>query len=174
MNLENSRLHRITFSLAIIGLLVTIAGNFYSVSVDKKLCYLIGTLFLMVPAILEKNTFFSILETILMIGAITAFFPISLIWKSSILISLGILTAIYFGISGQLKDYLTWLSMAGIVIGTWGYAITTPIIYFSAGTIITTYSFYSFRRGETIALVFGILNSVFALTALLEVLKILK
>ena len=173
MNLENSRLHRITFSLVIIGLLITIAGNFFDVSVDKKLCYLIGTLFLLIPAILEKNTFFSILETILIIGTIIAFFPISFFWKSSIPISLGILAAVYFGVSGQLKDYLTWLSVAGILVGTWGYAVTTPIIYFSAGTIITTYSFCSFRRGETIALVFGILNSVFTLTALLEVLKIL-
>lgn len=173
MQLEQRKLHQITFTLAIIGLLITIAGNFFDISVTKKLCYFVGTIFLLTPAVLEKNTFFIVLETILMIGAAIAFFPLAFIWKSSIPVSLGIMAAIYFGFSGQLKDYLTWLSVAGILMGTWGYAVTNPIIYFCAGAIITVYSFCSFRRGETIALVFGILNSVFTLTALLEILRIL-
>ena len=103
MRLEGRKLHQITFPSAIIGLLITIAGNFFDISVFKKLCYLIGTLFLLTPAILEKNTFFSILETILIIGAIIAFFPISFFWKSSIPISFGIFAAFYFGFTGNLK-----------------------------------------------------------------------
>lgn len=167
------KLHQVTFTLAIIGLLVTIAGNFFDVSIPKKLCYLIGALFLLAPALLEKNVFYSILETILTIGAAVAFFPISFLWKSIIPIGLGVLAVVYFGISGQLKDHLTWLSVAGILLATWGYAVTNPLIYFTAGAVITTYSFCAYRRGETIALAFGILNSVFTLTALLEILKIL-
>ncbi|MGD9107663.1 MAG: hypothetical protein PVI75_00630 [Gammaproteobacteria bacterium] len=173
MNLKGRKLHQITFTLAIIGLLVTIAGNFFDISITKKLCYFVGTVFLLTPAVLERNTFFIILEIILMIGTIIAFFPVAFIWKSSIPVGLGIIAAIYFGFSGQLKDYLTWLSVIGILVGTWGYAVTNPIIYFCAGTIITTYSFCSFRRGETIALVFGILNVIFTVTALLEILHVL-
>ncbi|MGD9152755.1 MAG: hypothetical protein PVG30_03740 [Gammaproteobacteria bacterium] len=173
MNLKGRKLHQITFTLAIIGLVITIAGNFFDVSITKKLCYLIGALLLLVTALLEKNTFFTILEIILSIGAAIAFLPISHIWKSGVPICLGTLAATYFSFSGQLKDYLTWLSVIGVLICTWGYAVTNPIIYFCAGLIITVYSFCSFRRGETIALIFGILNSVFTLTALLEILHVL-
>jgi len=173
MPLEKRRLHQITFTLAIIGLLITIAGNFFDISITKKLCYLIGALILLITALMESNTFFTVLETILSIGAGVAFLPISFIWKSGIPISLGVLAATYFSFSGQLKDYLTWLSITGVLIVTWGYALTNPMLYVVGGAIVTVYSFCSFRRGETIALVFGILNSIFTLTALLEVLRIL-
>jgi hypothetical protein len=167
--IKSHQLHQIAFSLAIIGLLIAITGNFLEISVAKKLCYLIGALILLVTALLEKNTFYIILEIILLIGAGIAFSPISFFWKSSITISLGILAAIYFSLSGQLKDYLTWLSIIGILIITWGYALTNPMLYAGGGAIITVYSFCAFRRGEKIALVFGILNFVFTITALLEV-----
>lgn len=173
MNLKGRKLHQITFTLAIIGLLITIAGNFFDISVTKKLCYLVGALFLLVTALLEENTFFTILEIILSIGAAVAFLPISLIWKSGIPICLGTLAATYFSFTGQLKDYLTWLSVIGVLICTWGYALTNPMVYVLGGAVVTVYSFCSFRRGETIALAFGILNSVFTLTALLEILHIL-
>lgn len=166
-------LYQITFSMAIIGLIITIAGNFFDVSVAKKLCYLVGALILLAAALLEKNTYYTILETVLSIGAGIAFFPISFMWKSIIPVSLGVLAAAYLGATGKLKDHLTWLSVVGLLVATWGYAVTTHYIYFLAGAIITTYSFLAFRRGERIALAFGILNAVFTLTALLEILGVL-
>lgn len=173
MRLAGRKLHQITFTLAIIGLLITIAGNFFDISITKKLCYLIGALMLLVTALLEENTFFIILEIILSVGAAIAFLPISFIWKSGVPICLGVLAATYFSFSGQLKDYLTWLSVIGVLICTFGYALTSPMIYVLGGAVVTVYSFCSFRRGETIALAFGVLNSVFTLTALLEILHIL-
>ena len=161
------------YSLAILGLLITIAGNFFDISITKKLCYLIGALILLITALLEKNKFFSILEIILSIGAAIAFTDLSFFWKSSIPVSLGILAAIYLGVSGQLKDYLTWLSVFGVLLAAWGYAVTNPIIYLCAGAILATYSFCSFGRGERIALAFGALNSVFAVTAFLEIVKVI-
>lgn len=173
MQMEQNKLHRITFSLAIIGLLITIAGNFFPVSITKKLCYLIGALTLLASAALEENTFFSILEIIVSIGAGIAFFPLASEWKSGIPIGLGVIAATYFSFSGQLKDYLTWLSIAGVLTITWGYALTSPALYAVGGAVISVYSFCSFRRGEAIALIFGILNIAFTLTAALEVFKIL-
>jgi hypothetical protein len=172
MKLKPNTLHRITFSMAVIGLIVTIAGNFLDISVAKKLCYLVGALVLLLSATLEKNTFFSILEVILSIGALTAFLPLSPLLKSLIPISLGVCAAIYFGVTGRLNDHLTWLSMASVLFGTWGYALTNSCLYFWAGAITAIYSFLSFKRGEKIALVFGVLNIVFALTALMEIYRI--
>jgi len=173
MQTSAKRLHQVTFSLAIIGLLITIAGNFFHTTLDTELCYLIGALILLFTALLERNLFFSILEIILSIGAAIAFFQISDSLKIGVPIGLGILAAIYLGFKYQLKDYLAWLSVIGILIGTCGYALTNPMICMVGGAVITTYSFISFRRGEVIALAFGILNSVFTITALLEVVKVL-
>lgn len=167
------QLHRITFAMAIIGLLITIAGNFYHSNFKTEWCYLIGALILLVTALLEKNLFFSVLETILSVGAAIAFFHISPTLKTSVPIVLGILAAIYFSLNGELRDYLTWLSVIGVIIVTCGYALVNPAICMSGGAVVTTYSFCAYRRGETIALAFGILNSVFTVTALLEILKIL-
>lgn len=134
---------------------------------------MVGAIFLFIPAALEKSIFFSILEAILIVGATMAFLPVSIVVKSVISIGLGVIAAIYFGISGQLRDYLTWLSVLGILLGTWGYAITNPILYFCAGATLTTYAFCSYRRGDKIALVFFILDSLFTLTAFLEIFKII-
>jgi hypothetical protein len=162
----------VTFAIAIFGLLIAIAGNFLDISVAKKLCYLIGALVLGVSAALERNSFFTIFEIILSIGAAMAFFQLPTLWKAGIPISLGIAAAIYFGMRGKLNDYLTWLSVLSLLLGTWGYALTNPVIYCWAGAITMIYSFCAFNRGEKIALAFGILNAVFTITALLEVLQI--
>jgi hypothetical protein len=86
------------------------------------------------------------------------------------------LNAEYYSLVREKKrrkiDYLAWLSVTGVLIVTWGYVLANLMLYVVGDAIVTVYSFCSFRRGETIALVFGILNSVFTLTALLEVLRI--
>lgn len=163
-------LKRISFPLAVIGMLVTIAGNFFDISVTKKVCYLVGAVFLFVPALIDKDKVFTLLEAILIVGASIAFLHLSFFWKSVLPISLGAIAAIYLIISGEIKDRLMWLSAFGLLIGTWGYAVTNPILYFIAGSVL---AIYAFCRGNKLSIVFGSLNSVFAVTALLEIVGVM-
>ena len=50
MKQDTGKLHQLTFSLAIIGLLITISGNFYHNNSYTSLSYLIGALILLVLA----------------------------------------------------------------------------------------------------------------------------
>lgn len=171
--MEKNNLLKITFAIAIIGLSITIIGNFVEAPTTKKLYYLIGAAILLFGSLLDKNIFFTILQIVFTAGAAAAFLPLALFWKASIPIVLSILATIYFAFHGQFKDHLTWLSIASVVLGACGFAVSSPIMYFWAGAILSTYSFCAYARGDKLALIFGIFNIAFTLTALLSIYHVL-
>ena len=114
---------------------------------------------------LKKQKFFIALQIIISAGAAVAFTSYPPLYKAAVPIILSILVIIYFIASKQLKDPLTAFGCLGIALLAAGYAVTNPIIFFLGAFILMIYSYGSFRRGVSIALLWAILNGLFAVTA---------
>ncbi len=158
--------HHINIALGVIGMLIIITGTLITpLQQPQKLCYLMGGLFLLLSSILERQLFFTLLQTVISSGALIAFAPIAPFYKALVPISLSIIVIIYLIKQGMLKDPLNRLGCLGLVFLAIGYAITLPLIYFLGGVCLTLFSFAAFKQGIRLGLVWGILNAVFAITA---------
>jgi len=158
--------HYFNILIGVIGMLVACYGNLLNFSDTQKWCYLVGAILLLISSLLERQVFFIALQIIIASGAAIAFAPISLFLKAAVPIILSVTAISYFIISGQFKDRLIALGCLGIAMLATGYAISNPIAYLLGALILMVYSFLSFRRGVTVAIIWTILNAVFAATAL--------
>jgi hypothetical protein len=156
--------HRLNIGLGVIGMLVIIAGTLLPLP-TQKICYLIGGLFLLVSSILEKQLFFSLLQTVISFGALIAFAPISVFLKAASPICLSIIIIFYFIHRGLLHDRLHQIGCLGLIFIAVGYAISHPLVYFLGGLCLIIFSFGAFRRGIQLGLLWGILNAVFSFTS---------
>jgi len=158
--------HFVNIAIGVLGMTVIIYGNFVSSVTPQKICYLLGGLFMLTTALLERQQFFSVLQVIIVAGtamALTWFHPAI---KASVPILLGVVGSAYFLRRGELKDPLAIVGCSGILFIAVGYAISLPVIYFLGGSALAIYAFSLFFRGERIALLWAVLNTLFALTAL--------
>lgn len=153
-------------TVGIVGMLIACYGNLLNFSDTQKWCYLVGAILLLISSSLERQIFFIALQIIIAAGAAIAFAPIGLFFKAALPIILSVSAIGYFVVTGQFKDRLTALGCLGIAMLATGYAISNPIAYFLGALILMIYAFLSFRRGVTVAIIWTILNAVFAVTAL--------
>lgn len=171
MQLNFTRDQKINLSIGIVGSILLICGNLLTRDFDtaKKLCYLLGSVVLLIMSVREKSVFFTALQVIVLTATALVFLSISPILKAGVPIGLSLLSAIYFGSRGEMKDSLTWWSMVSIVLLALGYAVANPIIRLVGGISMAIYSFLAFRRGVVVGLLFGVLNIFFVLTALWDI-----
>lgn len=166
--------HYVNLTIGVLGMLVTIYGNLVNDLFIQKLCYLSGGGLLFISSLLERHTFFTILQLIILSGTSIAFAPIDPLYKALLPIILIVLAIIYFIKQGYLTDRLTWFGCIGIIFLAAGYAITHPVIFFLGAILLAIYSFGVYRRGVAIGLLWGILNTIFALTALIAVYRLIS
>lgn len=157
--------HYFNLAIGVVGMIFASCGNLLSGTMAQKWCYLIGGILLLISSALERQPFFSILQTIILSGVVVSFAPIAPHFKVAVPIFLSIVSIIYFTKQGLLRDPLTVVGCIGILFLAAGYAITHPIIYFLGATGLMIYSFGSYRRGVAIGLLWGILNLFFMVTA---------
>lgn len=157
--------HRLNIAITVLGMLVVICGNLIPDLTMQKTYYLSGGLLLLVSALLERQTFFIILQSIISVGTLVAFAPLSPALKAAVPLALSIAAIIYFAKQGWLKDGLTVLGCVGLMMLATGYSITHPLVYLLGASALTIYSFGAYRRGVAIGLMWGILNSMFVATA---------
>ena len=160
-------------SLGILGLTLTIIGTFLDPNLIQKTFFISGASLLLVSSILEKASFFIILEIIVLAGTLVAFFPISTIAKAGVPVTLSIVSIIYLAKQGILHDRVNIVGCLGLLFLATGFAISNPIIYFLGGLTLSIYSYLSYRVSQlTIALLFAILNAVFTVTSVISIIKL--
>jgi len=157
--------------IGIIGMAIACYGNLLPYSETQKTCYFVGALLLLISSILEKQLFFIVLQIIITSGTGIAFAVWIPTFKATIPIILSLLAIVYFTKRGQLQDKTTILGIIAIAVLAAGYAVTKPFVYFLGAVLLMAYSFISFKQGIKIALLWAILNAVFAITAILNLLK---
>lgn len=158
--------HKLNIAIGCLGLLVAAYGNLLVQGHPfQKWCYLIGGLLLFLSSILERQTFFTILQFVLSAGAAISFATLSPPLKAAVPITLTVIAIIYFTARGELKDKVLILGCVGLALLALGYAVSNPLINLSGAVALTIFSYLSFRRGIDIALIWTILNVVFTITS---------
>jgi len=159
----------LNISIGVLGLILVIAGTFLPPQLTQKLLFIFGVFLLIISSALEKHQFFAILETVVLVGSLVAFTSMSMATKVVIPIAFSILAIIYFATRGMLRDYVSIIGCIGLLFLATGFAISTPIVYFLGGLALTIYSYISYCRGASIALLFTILNAVFTVASAIAI-----
>jgi hypothetical protein len=155
--------------IGLVGMLIVIGGTLISPGTTQKVLYLIGAVFMLVSAALERQLFFVILQVVIVVGAAVAFTHWPILVKAMVPLAFSIAALIYFYFTEALHDRLTQVGCGGLIAIALGFANSSPIIYLIGGVLLAIYGFWSFRRGVKIAMLWAILNSIFALTSLVAI-----
>lgn len=155
--------------IGLVGMLIVIAGTLITPGVTQKVLYLVGALFMLTSAALEHQVFFVILQIIIVVGAAVALTHWSFWIKAIVPLVCSFAALIYFYYTKALHDHLTQVGCGGLIAIALGFANSSPIIYLIGGILLAIYGFWSFRRGVKIALLWAILNSIFAFTSLVAI-----
>jgi len=154
-----------SIQIGTIGLLCAIIGNLYPATMLQKHLYLAGGVLLLISALLEKEEYFITLEVVVIISAFLAYLSGYNELKMAVPLFLSLMSIAYLYYRKLLGSALSFLGVAGLVFLGLGYATLNPVIYFAGGLVLTLYSTLSYFKGVGIALLWAILNAVFAMTA---------
>lgn len=158
--------------IGILGMLFVSYGNLMASITTQKNCYLLGGILLLISSVLEKQSFFIILQSIILAGIITAFLPLAATIKIAIPIICSVIAIVYFIRKGFLNDLNNLIGCIGICFLAVGYAVIHPVIYFLGATALTIFSYNSFRKGIKLGLVWTFLNCVFMFTAAIGIYRL--
>ncbi|MGE3920740.1 MAG: hypothetical protein AB7F64_07370 [Gammaproteobacteria bacterium] len=166
---------KLSLILGILGMLLCIYSNLLtSGSLLQKTNYFISSSLLMSAALLERQMFFIILQIVILGGTIAAFMPFGPGIKAILPIALSIAGLSYLVKLGSLKEFYAIAGCIGLVLLAAGYAVSNPFIYFFGGLLLSYYSFVSYHRGVSIALLWAILNAFFTVTAAIGIYHLLS
>ncbi len=161
----------VTRLFGVIGMCFPIYGNFIPPSTTRDTCFVAGSVLMLITSAAEKESFFTALQLIILAGAGAAFTPFTTLVKAIFPITTAIVCLGYFAYTGKLKCRLTQFGCLGIIILALGYAVSNPFLYLAGGSILAVYSFASFKQGVEIALLWAVLNTVFAGAALYNIVR---
>lgn len=158
--------------IGVIGMLIVLVGV-YLTGREKlqKHCFLWGSVLLLVPALMVYDKVFISLETILILGAVVAFTPFKKYIKAVIPIILGIAALGWMYATNAFADWSSFAGAAGFLTLAVGYAISHPLIYLLGSLCLIVYSTAGWLAGSNIALIWLILNIVFAIGAIKQLIK---
>lgn len=153
--------------LGVIGAFITILGL---TRAHAQLYYVAGSSLLLVTALYFKMFYFIALEMILIAGHGAVLLGIGHNLQVALPVLLCIQLLVYYGLSGQLTNWYILTGIAGIATLSIGFVYVNQWIFFIGSTAIAIYA-YSHSTTRKIALLWAVLNSVFALIAVLELLQ---
>ena len=157
--------HLVNILIGIIGLLFFIVGTLMPGNPCQRYLFLAGAIFLTLSSYLEKNVFFTVLAAILVIDAILTFLNLPILAITIITFIIVIVTVIFFAVKGSFKERYLIIGTIGLFFLAMGVGTLNPIAYTIGGFFLVIYSYYSFKKGYQIALLFIILNAVFTITS---------
>jgi hypothetical protein len=157
--------HKLNIAIGIVGLLLFIVGTLLPGTYEQKHYFLYGAIFLTISSFLEKNTFFTVLEIIIVIDAVLSFLGLSVLAISIITFIIIIITIIYFVVKGEFKEKYLIAGTIGLIFLGLGVGINHPVFYTIGGFFVALYSLFSVLKGYQIAYLFLILNTIFTITS---------
>lgn len=164
---KNSLLAGLCLSVGIIGALIILYGLTLS---QAHFFFVIGSSFLLVPAIYFKLTYFVALEIILMAGHGAVLLGMGPLTQLILPILLCLQLFIYYLLSGQLKNVFRWIGLCGIVLLSMAFSFEQAWFFIAGSSAVAIFSFYQIYRGRLIALLWAILNVLSVVVIALEIL----
>ncbi|MFN7098538.1 MAG: hypothetical protein ACK4PR_13440 [Gammaproteobacteria bacterium] len=163
---------QIKLLIGLVGMLIVIAGTLVSAGMTQKVLYLVGAVLMLTSAALERHSFLVILQIVIVSGTVVAFTSWPEFIKAMIPIMFSIIALLYFYFTHALEDWITRIGCAGLIAIALGFADSNPFIYLIGGVLLAIYGVGSYRRGVKIALLWAILNAIFALTSLVAIFRL--
>lgn len=142
-------------SIIIYGLTQT-AAQFY---------FVIGSTLLLSTAMYFQLTYFIALELILMAGHGAILLGIGPVLQVIIPILLCIQLLAYYLLSGRLQNIFRFIGITGIALLSIGFAYQNQWIFFWGSVCIIIYAIHQVYEGKRVALLWVILNTIFAMIA---------
>ncbi|MDC0358026.1 hypothetical protein OAO01_04350 [Oligoflexia bacterium] len=156
---------KIALLLGTIGMLSACFGALLEPCELQKVLFLAGAVMMFLAAVLEQQRFFIALQVILLSGTLIAFAPLEAWMKVAVPISVSAITVLALYRVGAFEDKLGRLGAVGMTVLAIGYAITHPAVYLVGGATLALYAWNSYRAGVQLAILWAVLNAVFAVTA---------
>jgi len=147
------------WACGIIGACIVLAGFTHT---PAQAYYVTGSILLLLTAIYFKLTYFIALEMILLAGHGAILFGIGPTLQFVLPILLCVQLLVYYLISGELKSIFTLVGIAGISLLSIGFSFAKIWVFFLGSFAIAIFAFYNVYKGKKIALIWGILNLIFA------------
>ncbi len=151
--------------IGILGALISLIGltqNFAAIF------YVIGSTLLLITAIFFKLFYFIALEIIMAAGHGAQLLGIGSIVQAAIPILLCIQLLVFYFLSGRLSNILLFMGIMGIAALSIGLSYEDQRIFFLGSTAIAIFA-YSYSYKKPPALIWAIMNTIFALTALIRI-----
>jgi hypothetical protein len=130
--------------------------------------YVLGSALLLITSIYFRLIYFIALEMILMAGHSVILLGIGSILQIALPILLCIQLLLFYLMSGQLNNIFLIIGVTGIAVLSVGFAYENQWIFFIGSLSIAIYAFYTAFQGKTVTLLWAILNSLFAVIAILK------
>lgn len=154
--------------VGILGACLTVFGNLYSTA--PQFYYVPGSILLLISANYFKLFYFIALEVILLSGHGTILLGIGPKLQVALPLLLSFQLLVFYILSAQLNNLFIFLGIIGISILSIGFAVQNQLIFLIGGISIAAYSFYLYFAQHTKpALIWAVLNSFFALSALCKI-----
>ena len=156
-------MRQLFLSLGLIGACIIIDGL---TKANPHMHYVIGAFCMLATAIYFRLTYFIALEMILIAGHGAVLLGIG----STIQIILPILLTtqllMYYLLIGELNHFYRLIGIFGIALLSIGFSYPHQWIFFLGSSAIAFYAFFQAYEGETIALLWAVLNVIFVITSL--------
>ncbi len=151
--------------LAFVGMFFPIAANFIPPSDKRAVFFLLGGILMTVATVIEREMFFFVLQSIVVVGAGMYFVPVPILKiLLPCLISASFIAYCYQ--QGKLSDKSLILGLIGISLLSLGYGIGHPVIYLFGGIFLAIYSGIAYYNGVKIAIIWAVLNLFFTFAVL--------
>lgn len=152
--------------LGVLGAIVTLLGIFEP---NANPYHVVGSALLLLTAAYYRILFFIALEMILIAGHGAVLLDIG----SKIQVALPLLLCIqllfFYFFSGQIKNPLVLIGIAGIGALSVGFAYQNQWVFLIGGLAIATYAFFIAQKNK-VALIWAILNVAFSFIAIYKLL----
>lgn len=157
----NSNIKDILFLLAgIVGSIILFIGL---ATAPSQLYYVVGSTLLLFTSLHFRLIYFIALELILVAGHSATLLHIGTALQIALPILLTVQLLAFYFLSGQLNNIFLLIGIAGIALHSVGFVYENQWIFFFGSLSIAIYAFYVAFKDKKIALLWAILNTLFAL-----------
>lgn len=130
--------------------------------------FVAGSVLLLLTSLHYKLIYFIALEMILIAGHGAILLNIDNTLQVALPVLLTMQLFIFYLLSGQLNNFFLLIGIGGIVLLSLGLTYESQWIFFFGSLSVAIYAFYCVYRGKSITLLWAILNTLFALIAVLK------
>lgn len=151
--------------IGIVGALISLFGLFQAPS---QAFFVIGSSCLLLTALYFKLVFFIALQMILIAGHGAILLGIGSTLQLVLPVLLCLQLLVFYFLSGQLNHISIVVGIIGIAVLSIGLAYENQWIFFTGGSAVAFYAFCNSAK-KKVSLLWAILNSLFALIAIVKI-----